>query len=89
MQTSEQKKQQGADVKLVFSISPCAYVDYLAGDARHRLDRLEQVGLLSLVLDVRVDEKRVDLGVDVLNCDLEAVEAPRLGVSGGREGRRR
>lgn len=35
--------------------------------------------LLHGVLDVRVDEQRVDFRVDVLDRDLEAVEAARLG----------
>ena len=39
-------------------------------------DVLEHVKLVSL--DVSVDEKRVDLGVDVLDRDLEAVEAAGL-----------
>jgi len=50
----------------------------LARHARHGLNRLEQVGLLRLVLDVGVNEERVDLRVNVLDGDLEAVEAAGL-----------
>lgn len=35
--------------------------------------------LLRRLLDVRVDEKAVDLAVDVLDRDLEPVETPSLG----------
>mmetsp|Transcript_34635 Transcript_34635/g.81775 ORF Transcript_34635/g.81775 Transcript_34635/m.81775 type:complete len:360 (-) Transcript_34635:14-1093(-) len=47
--------------------------------ARHGLQRVEQPLLLDRVLDVRVDQQAVRLGVDVLHRDLEAVEAARLG----------
>jgi hypothetical protein len=42
------------------------------------LDGVEEVVALLGLLDVGVDEKRVGLGVDVLNHDLEAVEAASL-----------
>ena len=47
--------------------------------ARHGLDGSQQVGLLSLVPDVGVDQQAVHLGVDVLNRNLETVEAPGFG----------
>ena len=49
-------------------------------DAGDGLDGVEEVVLLVRVLDVRVDEEGVGLGVDVLDGDLEAVEAPGLGA---------
>lgn len=42
------------------------------------LDGVEEVRALRLLLDVCVDEKRVCLGVDVLNHDLKTVEAASL-----------
>ena len=42
------------------------------------LDGVEEVCALGLLLDVSVDEERVCLGVDVLNHDLETVEAASL-----------
>lgn len=44
-------------------------------DARNGLDGIEEVCALGLLLDVRVDEEGVRLGVNVLNHDLETVEA--------------
>ena len=46
---------------------------------RSHLDGPEEVVLLHGVAHVGVDEEGVDLAVDVLDGDLEAVEAPRLG----------
>ena len=37
---------------------------------------VEEVMLLVLVLDVGINQQRVGLGVDVLHCNLEPVEAP-------------
>ena len=48
-------------------------------NTRHRLDGVEALGLLGLVADVGVDQERVDLRVDILDGNLEAVEAARLG----------
>jgi hypothetical protein len=48
-------------------------------DARDRLDSVEEEVALSRLLDERVDEERVSLGVDVLHHNLEAVEAAGLG----------
>ena len=39
---------------------------------------VEELLLLVLVLDVGIDQQRVGLGVDVLHCNLESVEAPGL-----------
>ncbi len=44
-------------------------------DTGDGLNRLQEVHLLCGVLDVRVDEKRVRLTVDVFDGNLEAVEA--------------
>ena len=44
-------------------------------DTGDGLDRSQEVHLLRGVLDVRVDEERVCLAVDVFNGDLDAVEA--------------
>ena len=52
----------------------------LLAHAGHRLQGVEEVQLLGLVLDVRVDQQRVRLRVDVLDHNLEAVEEARLGV---------
>jgi hypothetical protein len=46
-------------------------------DARDGLDRVEQVGTTSWVLDVRVDEERVGFRVDVLPVASEAKRARR------------
>jgi len=48
-------------------------------DTGDGLDGAEEVLLLHGVLDVGVDEERVRLRVDVLDGDLESVEAARLG----------
>ena len=42
------------------------------------LNGVEEICALSLLLDVRVDEKRICLRVDVLHHDLESIKAPRL-----------
>ena len=42
------------------------------------INGIEEMGTLGRLLDVRVDEQRVSLGVDVLHHDLEAVEAASL-----------
>jgi len=42
------------------------------------VDGVEEVGTLSWLADVSVDEQRVGLGVDVLHHDLETVEATRF-----------
>jgi len=44
-------------------------------DARDGLDSIEEICLLSLLLDICIDEKGVCFGVDVLHHDLETVEA--------------
>eukprot|EP00760_Papus_ankaliazontas_P038938 PhM_4_TR9425/c0_g1_i1/m.5804 len=51
----------------------------LLHDARDRFDGVEERVLLLGVLDVRVDQHRVHFRVDVLDGDLESVEAARLG----------
>mmetsp|Transcript_33811 Transcript_33811/g.82954 ORF Transcript_33811/g.82954 Transcript_33811/m.82954 type:complete len:368 (-) Transcript_33811:96-1199(-) len=51
----------------------------LLGDAGDVLHGLEQELLLLGVLDVRVDQQGVHLGVDVLDGDLEPVEGASLG----------
>lgn len=51
----------------------------LPAHAGHGLDGVKQLVLGLHVLDVRVDQQRVHLGVDVLDGDLEAVETPGLG----------
>ena len=73
----------------VLGIAPLERPVRLALDARDGLDRVEEVVLLSGVLDVRVDQERVRLGVDVLDGDLEPVEAASLGDGhlGGEVGR--
>merc|ERR1719203_304541 len=48
-------------------------------DGGDSLDSIEQFLLLASVLDVGVDEERVHLTVDVLDSDLEAVEAAGFG----------
>ena len=48
-------------------------------DTRDGLDGSEKSILFLLVLDVRIDQKRVHLGVDVLDRDLESIEASCLG----------
>ncbi len=45
-------------------------------DAWHGLNRAKEVLFLHRVFDVRINEERVGLAVDILNGNLEAVEAP-------------
>ncbi len=47
-------------------------------DARNGLNGVEEVSALSLLLDVGIDKKRISLGVNILNHDLETVEAASL-----------
>jgi hypothetical protein len=42
------------------------------------INGVEEVGLLVLITDVSIDEKRVCFRVDVFHGDLEPVEATRL-----------
>lgn len=51
----------------------------LLSDAGDGLNGVKEVGSLSGLLDVGVNEQGVGLGVDVLHHDLEAVEATSLG----------
>ena len=51
----------------------------LLRDTWDSLDGVEEVLALRGVRDVRVDEKGVRLGVDVLHHNLESIEAPGLG----------
>ena len=60
-------------------VAPLERPTRLAFHAIDRRDCVEHLGLLGGVLDVRVDQQRVDLRMDVLDRDLEAIEAARLG----------
>ena len=44
-----------------------------------RLDGVEEVCALGGLFDVRIDQERVGLGMDVLHHDLETVETSRFG----------
>ena len=64
----------------IVALAPLEGPAGLALDAGDGLDGVEEVLLLLDVLDVGVDEEGVGLGVDVLDGDLEAVEAAGLGA---------
>ena len=61
------------------SITPFESPLHLALDARHHFNRTEQVILLAWILDVRVDEKQVRFAVDILGCNLKAIETAGFG----------
>src|SRR5690349_22239922 len=44
-------------------------------DTRNSFDGIEEISTLGLLLNIRVDEERVCLGVDVFDHDLEPIEA--------------
>ena len=50
-------------------------------NAWHHIDSTKEVQLLDGILDVCVNQKGVDFAVDVLDCNLEAVETPCFGHS--------
>lgn len=54
------------------------YSRWTIAEQRTGVDGIEEVVSLSWLLDVRVDEERVGLGVDVFDHDLESVEAASL-----------
>jgi len=60
----------------------------LTPDTRDSVNGIKELVLLLPVLDVGVDKQGVDFAVDVLDGDLEAVEAAGLLFVGGREGGR-
>ena len=72
----------------IVSLAPLQSPASLALDAGDGLDGIQQMLLLVDLLDVGVDEQRVGFRVNVLNGNLEAVEAPGLGTLdlGGKVG---
>lgn len=59
-------------------VAPSQCPRRFVSDARHGVYGVQQRILFLGVANVGVDEERVDLGVDVLDGDLEAVETPGL-----------
>ena len=47
-------------------------------DTRNRLNSVEEVSPLRLFLNISIDKKRVSLSMDILDHDLETIEAARL-----------
>lgn len=69
------KGHQALSEGRVFVLNPPDGPVGLLLDTWDGLDGVEEVGFLGLLLDVCIDEEGVCLGVDVLNHDLETVEA--------------
>lgn len=72
------ERHEALRVRRQVRVAPPEGPPRLPPNARHRLHGVEEVRLFCGILDVRVDQQAVHLAVDVLDRDLEAVEAPRL-----------
>jgi len=75
---NRRKRHQTLRKRRHFRVAPFERPVRLLVHARHRFNGPQQVRLLGLVPDVGVNQQAVHLGVNVLNRNLEAVEAPRF-----------